>query len=143
LGDVKHSHPWIQAPASISKDGKKKKTNGMLITFRNGHSRSSGISHQNSLYIETLQNYDELGYKAISCSWAQVFEQLDLAQLAKAESEGKDKDWYVRYGRKIADLSKILAPGLAAIPDELNLLHGGLAVIFNASIHLILQGKRC
>lgn len=61
---------------------------------------------------------------------------------AKAYSEGKDKDWYVKYRRRIADLSQIFVSGLAAIPDDLCLLHGGLAVIFHASNPPILQERR-
>jgi membrane protein YqaA with SNARE-associated domain len=60
-----------------------------------------------------------------------VHEELRKAQQAAIRSEERGKNLIKKVWRKIGVTSSVLAPGLAAIPDNLCILNGGLAVIFS------------
>ncbi|KAK0712618.1 hypothetical protein B0T26DRAFT_714770 [Lasiosphaeria miniovina] len=77
----------------------------------------------------------------ISCSWDHVHEELQKARVAAAESESRGERFFknpVRWiWRGIGATASVLEPGLAAFPDEygLNVLKGGLALIFSLARH--------
>lgn len=68
-----------------------------------------------------------------SCTWDDVHQELAKAQEAAAKSEKGGKQLHRKFWRNIGSTSSILAPGLAALPDELCVLHGGLALVFSVS----------
>ena len=72
-----------------------------------------------------------------SCTWKQVHEQLRKAQEKAEESEKLAKNPVRRVVRKVAVMSSVLAPGIAALPDELCVLNGGLAAVFSVSLRPI------
>jgi hypothetical protein len=58
---------------------------------------------------------------------------LNKAHLAIHDCEQRDKTLHARAWKKVSNASKIIQPAVAALPGELCILHGGLAIIFNAS----------
>ncbi|KAH7323239.1 hypothetical protein B0I35DRAFT_427345 [Stachybotrys elegans] len=79
-------------------------------------------------YVDFIQDVNK-------CTWDNVHEELRKAQEAAIESEGRGKNMFKKIWRRMGVTSSILAPGLAAIPDELCVLNGGLAVIFSLARH--------
>ncbi|KAH8892611.1 hypothetical protein GQ53DRAFT_840935 [Thozetella sp. PMI_491] len=70
------------------------------------------------------------------CTWETVHQELHKAQVAAADNEKRGKTNPVkRVWRKIGVTSTLLEPGLAAIPDNLSVLNGGLAVVFALARH--------
>ena len=65
-----------------------------------------------------------------SCNWDTVREELHKAKEMAIRSKERGKN-VVKFWRRLGSTSSILAPGLSAFPDELCVLHGGLAVIFS------------
>jgi hypothetical protein len=65
------------------------------------------------------------------CSWDDVHQQLAKAQATAEKSEKRGEQPLRKVWRKIGSTSSILAPGLSALPDNLCVLHGGLALIFS------------
>ncbi|RDW91763.1 hypothetical protein BP5796_01157 [Coleophoma crateriformis] len=88
--------------------------------------------------METLECHQQKAAKYVdfthdlkSCTWADVWKELSKAQAKADESEQRGKNPVRKVWRTIGTISPILAPGLAALPDKLCVLHGGLAVIFS------------
>lgn len=77
-----------------------------------------------------------------SCTWDDVHGELARAQAAADESARRGKQIHRKIWRSIGSTSSVLAPGLAAIPDELNILHGGLALVFSVRRVLIRRRRR-
>ena len=71
-----------------------------------------------------------------SCTWEQVHEELRKAQVKAEESEKRGNHPVKKMWRKLGASSSVLTPGLAAVPDDLSILHGGLAVVFSVSLRL-------
>ncbi|KAB5583584.1 hypothetical protein GE09DRAFT_1212161 [Coniochaeta sp. 2T2.1] len=69
------------------------------------------------------------------CSWEDVHQELAKAQAAAARNEKAGKRLHTKVWRGIGNTASILAPGLSALPDELCLLHGGLALVFSLARH--------
>lgn len=65
------------------------------------------------------------------CDWTTVNEELEKAQEAVAESNAKGKRPHRWFWRALGASSSVVSPGLAAFPDYLCVLHGGMAVIFS------------
>ncbi|KAH8900347.1 hypothetical protein GQ53DRAFT_862365 [Thozetella sp. PMI_491] len=91
-------------------------------------------------YLETLQRYEsmvgeKLDFDPTDCSWAKVFDELDKAQRAAEEDEARGKGFLTKNRRKLARISPLLIGALQAIPEELKILQGGLAVVFNLAQH--------
>jgi enoyl reductase-like protein len=91
--------------------------------------------------MEALKEYGRLEcrnleFNPVDCSWADVFKELDRAEEAAAGSEQGDKRFLINHRRKLSTMSKSIMPLLDALPDELCVLHGGLAVIFHVCIAL-------
>jgi hypothetical protein len=70
------------------------------------------------------------------CTWDDVHEELAKAQAAAERSEKGGKQLHRKLWRTVGTTSSILAPGLAALPDNLCILHGGLALLFSVSMLL-------
>ncbi len=90
---------------------------------------------------ETLECLQQKASKYVdfdltSCTWKQVHEQLRRAQEKAEESEKLVKNPARRAWRKIGVMSSVLTPGLAALPDDLYVLNGGLAAVFSVSLRL-------
>ncbi|KAI8635573.1 hypothetical protein F5Y19DRAFT_408325 [Xylariaceae sp. FL1651] len=86
---------------------------------------------------ETLQSVERQaphllngGFNAKNCSWEQVLEQLQLAQDAANESKKCGKKFHHKIWRGMGSTAGFVIPALDAFPDNLSILHGGLAVIF-------------
>ena len=72
-----------------------------------------------------------------NCTWDKVLEQLRKAQEAAGPANldfDRKRNPYKTAARKFGVAATILSPGLAAIPDHLSVLQGGLAVVFSVSI---------
>jgi hypothetical protein len=87
----------------------------------------------------------DFDFDLLKCTWHDVLRELQRAQTAVSESDDRGKKIHRRAWRALGTASDVLAPGLAAIPDKLCVLHGGLAVIFSVSwgfrdiFHLIID----
>lgn len=87
---------------------------------------------------ETLECHQQKARKYVdftqdlnNCTWEQVYEELRKAQAKADESEKRAKNPFKKAWRTLGASSSVLAPGLAAVPDDLSILHGGLAVVFS------------
>jgi hypothetical protein len=69
-----------------------------------------------------------------SCTWDDVHRELVKAQEAAERSVKGGKQLHRRLWRTIGSTSSVLAPGLSALPDDLCVLHGGLALLFSVSL---------
>ena len=67
------------------------------------------------------------------CEWSDALEKLQEADRAVAKRMKKDKTLLSKGAQVLTNMSNLLQPGLQAIPDELCILHGGLAFLFHAS----------
>jgi hypothetical protein len=88
--------------------------------------------------MEALEQYRQieghnLHFNPTKCTWAEVVEELNKAHLAAYSREQRDKTFRGRVGKSFKTASKIIQPAVEALPDELGILHGGLAVVFNVS----------
>ncbi|KAH8655728.1 hypothetical protein BX600DRAFT_515436 [Xylariales sp. PMI_506] len=86
-------------------------------------------------FVEAIEEYrkiegPKLGFDPTKCSWAQVVEQLEKAHETADAHEGHDKTRRGKTARFLNNVSRVLRPALDALPDELSLLKGGLAIIF-------------
>jgi hypothetical protein len=95
--------------------------------------------------MEALQEYGKLEgrklpFNPIDCSWKDVFKQLEKAEEAASASEQGDKRFLANSRRKMNTMSKAIEPLLDAIPKELSILRGGLAIIFyvRVSVEILL-----
>lgn len=88
--------------------------------------------------MEALEQYrvidgHNLDFDPSRCSWPEVVKELNKAHHAAYMRAQDDKKLHSKVGNFLTNATKILQPGLAAIPDELCVLHGGLAIMFNVS----------
>ena len=62
-----------------------------------------------------------------------------LLELDRAQEldEKRGKKWHHKAWRGLGATAGVFAPGLSIFPDELHVLHGGLAVIFSVSPALL------
>jgi hypothetical protein len=91
---------------------------------------------------ETLECHQQKARKYVdftldlnSCTWDHVHE-LRKAQVKADESEKRGKNPVRKAWRTIGASSSVLAPGLTALPENLSVLNGGLAVIFSVRSRL-------
>ena len=92
-------------------------------------------------FMEALQEYGrlegrKLPFNPVDCSWADVLKELEKAEDAAVASEQGDKRFLIKNRRKWSTMSKSIVPLLNAIPDELCVLHGGLAIVFHVRVAL-------
>lgn len=98
---------------------------------------------------QTLKRYQSLApndqvdfdFDLLRCTWHDVLRELERAQAAVLESDGRGKRFHRRVWRGLGSTGPVIAPGLAAIPDNLCVLHGGLAVVF--SVCLMFEVVKC
>jgi hypothetical protein len=91
--------------------------------------------------MEALQEYGrlegrKLPFNPVDCSWVDVLKELEKAQDAAVASEQGDRKFLTNSRRKLSTMSKSIVPLLDALPDELCVLHGGLAIIFHVRVAL-------
>jgi len=92
---------------------------------------------------ETLECHQRVARKYVDfiddllqCTWEDVHRELHKAKQAHVLSERRGSRNPIRgFWRALGTSGSILAPGLSAIPDELCVLHGGLAVVFSLARH--------
>jgi hypothetical protein len=92
---------------------------------------------------ETLECHQQVARKYVDfiddllkCTWEDVHRELHKAKQAHVLSERRGNRNPIRgFWRALGTSGSILAPGLSAIPDELCVLHGGLAVVFSLARH--------
>lgn len=88
--------------------------------------------------MEALEKYTRieghnLHFDPTKCTWPEVVEELNKAHLVAQKHERRDKTLHGKVWRTFNNASKIIQPAVAALPDELCILHGGLAILFNVS----------
>jgi len=97
-------------------------------------SESSDLGETLSRYqaAATSQHSEfELDFDPLRCTWDDVLRELERAKAATSESEDRGKRLHKRAWRAMGTTgADIFLPALAAIPDNLCVLQGGLAVIF-------------
>jgi hypothetical protein len=72
-----------------------------------------------------------LDFDVNRCSWDDVVSAVEKAHEAVTENERRGKTWHHRAWRAVGATAGVFAPGLSAIPDDLCVLHGGLAIVFS------------
>ncbi|KAK0639603.1 hypothetical protein B0T16DRAFT_450265 [Cercophora newfieldiana] len=70
-----------------------------------------------------------------NCTWTDVLTELERAQEAAIKCGERGKKWYHRPWRAVGVYGGVVSPALSAFPDELSVLHGGLAVIMSIARH--------
>jgi hypothetical protein len=88
--------------------------------------------------MEALEQYrriegHNLNFNPTKCTWVEVVEELNKAHLVTYNREQREKTFHRRVWKTFTNASKIIQPALDALPDELCILHGGLAIVFNVS----------
>lgn len=88
--------------------------------------------------MDALEQYKSIEghnfeFNPTKCTWAEVVEELNKAHAATYHSEQRNKTLHGRVWKTATNTSKIIQPALEALPSELSILHGGLAVVFNVS----------
>ncbi|KAK4210103.1 hypothetical protein QBC37DRAFT_429270 [Rhypophila decipiens] len=73
-----------------------------------------------------------LDFDVRNCTWETVLAELERAQ---EDDEKRGKKWHHKAWRITGSAVPLFGPGLSAFPDELCVLHGGLAVIFSIARH--------
>jgi hypothetical protein len=81
-------------------------------------------------------NHADFDFDLLNCQWHDVLNELERVQGAVIESENRGKKVSRKIWRGLGEVSSVIAPGLAGIPDDLCVLNGGLAVIFSVSLGL-------
>jgi hypothetical protein len=91
--------------------------------------------------MEALREYGtlegrKLSFNPVHCSWADVLKELKNAVDAAVASGEGDRKFLTSRRRKLSIMSKSFEPLITAIPDELSILAGGLAIIFHVRVAL-------
>jgi hypothetical protein len=94
---------------------------------------SSDLEETLKQYRKQAPGQADFDFDLLKCTWHDVLRELERAQAAVSESNDGGKKIHRQAWRTLGTVGDILAPGLAAIPDKLCVLHGGLAVIFSVS----------
>ncbi|KAM7213570.1 hypothetical protein V8F06_011067 [Rhypophila decipiens] len=84
---------------------------------------------------QRAKKYVDFTSDLTTCSWDQVHQELKKAQAAALETERRGRNPIRKAFRAIGNTSSVLAPGLSALPDDLCILHGALALIFSLARH--------
>lgn len=101
-------------------------------------SRANNISNLQ----ETLKRYQtqatdltDFNFDLLSCTWPDVLDEMKRAEAAVLESNGQGKKFPTKAWRLLGRVGNIISPALEAIPDEICLVRGGIALIFSVSSH--------
>ena len=88
-----------------------------------------------SAYLDQVSRERSIGFDqdVNGCEWSHALEKLQAANEAVASRMERDKTFLSKGAHVLTTMSNMLQPGLQAIPDELCILHGGLALLFHAS----------
>jgi hypothetical protein len=81
-----------------------------------------------------IRKYVDFTSDLNKCTWDDVHQELAKAQEAAVRSEKTAKQVHRKVWRAMGSSSSILAPGLAALPNELCVLQGGLALVFSVGV---------
>jgi hypothetical protein len=89
---------------------------------------------------ETLKRYQQqaahladFDFDLLSCTWQNVCGEMKKAEAAASESHGQGHKFHTKAWKALATIGDVISPALEAIPDELSVLRGGIAVIFSVS----------
>ncbi|KAK1832537.1 hypothetical protein QBC39DRAFT_68307 [Podospora conica] len=82
-------------------------------------------------YMDEVSREVNVGFDVRNCGWSDVLGKMKDANSAIARRMERDKTLWTKGAMVLTDISNLLQPALQAIPDELHLLHGGLALIFH------------
>jgi hypothetical protein len=105
-------------------------------------------ANHTSEFQETLKQYQnqatgladfDFDFDLLSCTWQDVLDEMDKAEAAASESHRRGNEFPARAWRLFETMGDVISPALEAIPDELCVLHGGIAVIFSVSSQESLQ----
>jgi hypothetical protein len=103
-------------------------------------------ANHTSEFQETLKRYQnqatglaDFDFDLLSCTWQDVLDEMDKAEAAASESHRRGNEFPARAWRVFETMGDVISPALEAIPDELCVLHGGIAVIFSVSSQESLQ----
>ncbi|KAF2672080.1 hypothetical protein BT63DRAFT_422585 [Microthyrium microscopicum] len=81
--------------------------------------------------LKQFHDQPELDFDVLKCTWDDVLREMDRAIKAGQDSKAPPKKLHQKLWRKLGAMGGTVAPALVAIPDELCVLHGGLALIFS------------
>lgn len=96
---------------------------------------SKTLTPESDDLAETLKQYQtDHDFDLLRCTWDDVFRELEAAKVAASKSETRGKTISRRVWRWMGKNADIVTPSLAAIPDKVCVLQGGLALIFGVSI---------
>jgi hypothetical protein len=94
---------------------------------------SSDLEEALKRYQRQAPDQADFDFDLLKCTWHDVLHELERAQAAVSESNNGGKKFHRRAWRALGTMETVLAPGLVAIPNNLCVLQGGLAVIFSVS----------
>jgi hypothetical protein len=94
---------------------------------------SSDLEEALKRYQRQAPDQADFDFDLLKCTWHDVLHELERAQAAVSESDNGGKKFHRRAWRALETMEAVLAPGLVAIPNNLCVLQGGLAVIFSVS----------
>lgn len=116
-------HPAFGAGSKLDRDS---------MTYEPDTSESiADLKDTLECHQKTARRYVDFADDVLHCTWDHVHEQLQKAKAAEEESQRRGRNMARKTWRSMGTTGSILAPGLSAIPDDLCVLHGGLAVIFS------------
>jgi len=86
--------------------------------------------HKFNKCLDEVSRHVSLDFDPKSCQWSDVLRKLKDGNDSLAQRMEGDETWWSKGGMWLADLSS-LSPALQAIPDDLCILHGGLALVLH------------
>lgn len=105
-------------------------------SLRHELTASSGLEETLRQYQSQAPEQPDFDFDLLKCTWHDVLRELERAQAAATESDNQGKKLHRKVWRALGTTGSVLAPGLSAIPDDLCVLHGGLAVIFSVGLSI-------
>ncbi|RDW84236.1 hypothetical protein BP6252_01826 [Coleophoma cylindrospora] len=87
-------------------------------------------------FAEALEKYTKveghnLEFDPAKCTWEEVVGELNKAHDAVYTYESREKKTHRKALKMINNASKIIEPAITSLPNELCILQGGLAIVFN------------
>lgn len=73
----------------------------------------------------------DFDFDLLSCTWEDVISELKKAEAAAFDHHVRGNKFHNKIWRGLGRMGERVGPALDAIPDELCVLHGGIAVIFS------------
>lgn len=100
-------------------------------TMQYEHSEVCDLRETLECHQQKAAKYVDFTKDLTKCTWDDVNRELLKAQEAADKSEKRGKNVVRKMWRTLGRESTIFTPGLAAVPETLCVLNGGLAVIFS------------